>query len=347
MKIISSIINLLSKRILQIVNQRNLKKLCYNGYNLFLKTGQTPNDAFLALIKLYCETNGRFSVEFNKRLVKQSKVVESQLKGVPGIFNAIDFEKTDLELNKNGYTVFDKKLDKEFCDRLYMFAMETPLEFPPNYKTKILYNPENPIAEIYRFNIQDIVNNLDVQNLIMDPVLINIARNYLGGEPIFDFPAMWWSTAFKKTASSEAAQLYHFDMDRVKWLKVFFYINDVTPENGPHCYIKGSHKPGNKPIELLKRGYARIPDSDLNRYYKEIDFIQLYGKAGTMFAGDTKCWHKGLHPKAGHRLVLEFEYTSSLFGANRPKLIVQKSSVAFREFCKRQKVYSSNIDFAA
>ena len=34
-----------------------------------------------------------------------------------------------------------------------------------------------------------------------------------------------------------AAQMFHFDMDRPKWLKFFIYINDVNEKNGPHFFI--------------------------------------------------------------------------------------------------------------
>jgi hypothetical protein len=178
----------------------------------------------------------------------------------------------------------------------------------------------------------------------MDPVILNVARNYLQCEPIFDFPAMWWSTCFSKEASSEAAQLYHFDMDRIKWLKFFFYINDVTIENGPHCYIQGTHKPRNKPQKLLNRGYTRISDADLRPYYNSEDFKMLCADAGTVFAGDTTCWHKGSPLRSGHRLVFELEYTGSLFGANRPKMVVENSNASFRDFCKNNKVFASNLE---
>jgi hypothetical protein len=188
------------------------------------------------------------------------------------------------------------------------------------------------------------MKNKDIQDLIMDPVLMNVARNYLQCEPIFDFPAMWWSTAFQKEASHEAAQLYHFDMDRIKWLKIFIYINDVDINNGPHSYIKGSHIVGAKPDSILKRGYARIEDRELAPFYKKDDFITLTGKQGEIFAGDTKCWHKGNPLVDGHRLVLEFEYTSSLFGVNN-LIEIKTSSVSddFSQFVKKNPVYCQNI----
>ena len=189
------------------------------------------------------------------------------------------------------------------------------------------------------------MNDSDIQEQIMDPVLINIARKYLECEPIFDFPAMWWSTSFLKEASGEAAQIYHFDLDRLKWLKIFIYLTDVDETTGPHRLIKGSHLPGAKPMTLLKRGYARIPDEDLAKYHKQEDFVVIHGEAGSVFAEDTKCWHKGTPLKKGHRLVLEFEYTSSMFGSNYPKFEMRNTSEKFKQFCKNNPIYASNIKF--
>ena len=298
------------------------------GYQTFLQTGKTSHEAYMSIINLYCATNGTYSEQFNSKikLTNPPVVISGNLQGVIGNYSLVDFEKVNTELNKNGYSHFDKKLSKEVCDKLYNFALKTSARIPPSYNEKITYNPEKPLAEIYRFDLNDLANNPDIQQLMMDPVLLNIARNYLGCEPIFDFPAMWWSTAFQKQASSEAAQLYHFDMDRVKWLKMFFYINDVTMENGPHCYIQGSHLPDAKPAEMLKRGYERIPDEELHPYYKPEDVKIVCGDAGAIFAGDTKCWHKGIPLKKGHRLVLEFEYTSSMFGTNTQKLEIENCS---------------------
>ena len=75
------------------------------------------------------------------------------------------------------------------------------------------------------------------------------------------------------------------------------------------------------------------------------DFIEVSAPAGTIFAGDTKCWQKGMHVVKGHRLILEFEYTSSLFGANYPRLEVFVKNEKFQSFCESNKVFASNIHF--
>ncbi|MEO8414435.1 MAG: phytanoyl-CoA dioxygenase family protein [Ginsengibacter sp.] len=328
------------------IGEKKYKENFFSNYNMFLKTGETSHDSYMSLINLYCSTNGRLNEIAHQKIKKSNpphKIAE-QLEGVPGNFNKHGFKKINDELKKNGYVIFDKKLDKDILGRLYNYALQTGAKISYRHDGKILYDPFNPKSEIYRFDIADLVNNVDIQTLIMDPVLINVARDYLECEPIFDFPAMWWSTSFNKEASSEAAQLYHFDMDRIKWLKIFFYINDVTEENGPHCYIQGTHKPGKKPPEILQRGYARISDEDLKPYYQLDDFRVLCGDAGTIFAGDTKCWHKGTLLKSGDRLVLELEYTASLFGANRKKMIIENPTPAFRDFYNNNKVYVSNME---
>lgn len=325
-----------------------IKRNFLKGIKIYQQTGKTPDETYQALISLYCLTNGRFNEDYQENIKAANPPVNvsATLNGAIGAVDKNAFDAINDKLNEDGYITFDNKISESICDKLYTYAFNIGAKIPPKYDSKIIYDPLNPVAEIYRFDMDDLVNNEDVQALIMDPVLINVARNYLQCEPIFDFPAMWWSTAFSKEASSEAAQLYHFDMDRVKWLKIFIYLNEVTLDNGPHSYIRGSHKVGAKPSHILKRGYVRIEDKELASFYKQEDFVTLTGKKGEIFAGDTKCWHKGNPLKKGDRLVLEFQYTSSLFGANYPSLNVNTNgSDKFKKFCENNSIYASKIIF--
>src|SRR5690606_10997252 len=98
------------------------------------------------------------------------------------------------------------------------------------------------ISPRYNFSRASILRSRELQQLIFDDSLRAVAQEYLGCKPILDHLAFWWSAPFEGKARSEAAQMYHFDMDRIKFLKFFFYITDVNPNNGPHCYVRGSHK---------------------------------------------------------------------------------------------------------
>jgi hypothetical protein len=338
----------LKERIKQSLKKKPNDLLLFNeGFEKFKQTGQTPVEAYYAFMRLYGKTNGKLFETKHQEIIKNNppKKQEGTLTGVIGSYENKDFDAINAKLNEEGVVSFEKKISPELIKKLTDFAFKTHTTTAPAYDKKVYYDSSKPVSEIYRFAQQDLVNDPDIQELIMDEVFINIARKYLGCEPIFDFPAMWWSTTFLKEASAEAAQLYHYDLDRLKWLKIFIYLTDVDENNGPHRLVKGSHKPDAKPMKLLKKGYARIEDSDLAKYYKKEDFVAIKGEAGSVFAEDTKCWHKGTPLKKGHRLVLEFEYTSSLFGSNYPDWEIKNASEKFRQFCKNNPVYSSHLKF--
>jgi ectoine hydroxylase-related dioxygenase (phytanoyl-CoA dioxygenase family) len=152
--------------------------------------------------------------------------------------------------------------------------------------------------------------------------ILAVAQDYLRSSPILDIVAMWWHTAFSDRPDARAAQMFHFDMDRPRWLKFFVYLTDVTPESGPHCFIRGSHRTGAIPPDLLARGYARLDDDVVAAHFAPEDHIRFVGKKGTIIAEDTRGLHKGQHVERGDRLVFQLEFTNTLFGGAyaRPRL---------------------------
>ena len=122
---------------------------------------------------------------------------------------------------------------------------------------------------------------------------------------------MWWSTAFSNEPSSEAAQLYHFDMDHVKFLKIFVYLTDVDEDQGPHVVVRNTRR--RKPGVLLDD--RRYSDEEILAHYSADRIVSIAGPAGTMFAEDTSGLHKARLVKRGHRLLLQLMYATSGFGS--------------------------------
>jgi hypothetical protein len=147
--------------------------------------------------------------------------------------------------------------------------------------------------------------------------------------------ACGWSTAFLAgKASSAAAQHYHFDMDRVKFLEFFFYLTDVTSESGPHCSVAGSHR--RKPRVLLRD--ARIDDEEIRRHYPNDRIVEITGSRRTIVAADTRGFHKGKPLTQGDRLILEFELVTSLFGADYSTIVLnERFSDVFRAAVARDR----------
>ncbi|MCC7460196.1 MAG: phytanoyl-CoA dioxygenase family protein [Proteobacteria bacterium] len=115
--------------------------------------------------------------------------------------------------------------------------------------------------------------------------------------------------------------MFHFDMDRIKFLKFFLYLTDVTPQNGPHCYVEKSHR--NLPTELRRDG--RFKDEEIIRSFGKDSVLELCAPKGTLFAIDTRGLHKGIPLESGNRLIFQIEFANSMFGQSYPQLKIESN----------------------
>jgi hypothetical protein len=249
------------------------------------------------------------------------------LNGVKGVLGELNTEKINAIVNdikNDGYYVFQEKLSESAIDELTKFALRTEANLIPPAKDgtkRCLYDNKKIISPRYEFNEQEAFNDPLIQRITGDRSLFAVAQGYLNCMPIQDLTAMWWSAVFSKEASSEAAQLYHFDMDRFKFIKFFFYLTDVNLRNGPHCFIRGSHKW----LPDLVRKDGRIPDEEVQKSFPAKDILEIEGKKGTILAVDTRGLHKGKVLESGERLLLQVEFTNSLFGAPYNQIDLRKN----------------------
>jgi hypothetical protein len=279
----------------------------------------TPEQAYQGMVRLFCRSGG-WSNDILSRGIS-AIVPATRLPSASGMLGDLsDTKRLEIRtaLDRNGYFVFDRRLDDAICDRLLELSLQTPSlaqNGGPNGEDVIIrYERSAPRAVRYELDTSDLLANPDVQTLIADWSFIAVAQDYLRTIPILDIVTMWWHTAFSDHPDARAAQLYHFDMDRPRWLKFFVYLTDVETENGPHCFVRGSHRTGGIPRELLSRGYARHEDKDVERHFPPADRIRFIGRKGTVIAEDTRGLHKGQHVQRGDRLVLQLEFANSLFG---------------------------------
>lgn len=284
------------------------------GYAVFCATGRTPAYGYASMRQLYCRTNGRLNDAMARlaRLVRPGYALP-QPRGVLGHLDPAAVRQVAAEIRELGFHTFAQKLPPDACASLLEFATTAPCRpcpGPPGGPATVRYQRDGWIATKYAFDEERLLELPLVQRLISDPSILAVAQAYLGTRPVQDMVSMWWSTALTQEASSEAAQLYHFDMDRLKFVKFFIYLTDVGPANGPHCYVARSVR--RKPRVLLRDG--RILDGELEQHYVPEDFRELGGERGTMLAVDTRGFHKGKPLESGDRLILQIEFSDSLFG---------------------------------
>lgn len=317
-----------------------------SGYREYKRTGWTSDVAYASMRRLYRTTNGRFNdavggmckILHPKQTVDLSNSLFEQV--TPNKLKQIA-----RQMKEDGFYRFEQRLPATLCDDLLKFSLSTPglavsagsKPHPPS-----LFNRANPCTVRHEIASKDLFANELVQQLATDPLLFGISQEYLGFNPVLDVLSMWWSAPGDSALQSRAAQLFHYDMDRFRFIKFFVYLNDVDLKNGPHCYVRGSHI--RKPAKLLRD--ERITDEEMAAFYSPEDLVELIGPAGTMLAVDTRGFHKGKPLVERDRLILQIQFSDSLFGQNYAAVPVPAniSPVTLERIQKNERCYS-NLKF--
>lgn len=144
--------------------------------------------------------------------------------------------------------------------------------------------------------------------------LVEIARRYLGAEPILWLTQLKWS--FGPDAAEERRGLrvrddepiqydsdaFHYDTLDFKSLTIFIYLTDVDPTCGPHVVVENTHR--TKSVSEL----CSIILSDEAAERKFGGRIRMIlGKKGTMLFEETSCFHKASRCRT-ERLMLSIDY---------------------------------------
>lgn len=324
----------------------------FRGWLVYSVTGKTPAAAYYAMIYAFCYTGGRFNEAVSRIISFFSRKIDFvAAEGVLGSLDKGEMTRLMAEFQDKGYLVFPAALSPAACDRLMKFALDTPAMVMPmdgeasRADVYEKFNADAPSAVRYNYSAQDLINFSEVQELLADETLLAFSQKYLGTMPIVDIVTMWWHTNLHGRPDSNAAQFYHFDMDRIKWLKFFFYLTDVNADDGPHSFIQGSHKMDGIPQKFLRQGYARLSDEDVRSYYGSEREITFVAPKGTIIIEDTRGLHKGhaVAPHGNSRLLLQFEFSNSLFGAamEKAKLLAVSSEKLSAAMTAQPKTYSA------
>ena len=147
-----------------------------------------------------------------------------------------------------------------------------------------------------------------VEQLIYSSPLRTLAECYLNAEPTLMNSQIWY-TFPKEGLQAHHNFGFHYDIDDYRFLKFFFYLDDVGDDAGPHVIISGTHNEGS----VFKFFNRRITDcTAFNRYPDKV--ITMKGCAGAGFAEDTFCYHKGQYPSR-RRVILQIQFGISKIGS--------------------------------
>ncbi len=287
-----------------------LEPVVVASYRRFLRTGRTPPLGYSAMRKLFgSPRSSRLDALADRSVAEHPPLALADPSGV------ITDPAGDIveALRRDGIVQLGCRLPEPICSALTELATSAACDLTeraPGAPTHARFDPDHVLAVRYDVPEEALVESEAVQRLLADRSVLAIAQSYLGGVPVQDLAAMWW-TRPSTTSSSAAAQQFHFDLDRLRFLKLFTYLTDVGPENGPHVYVRGSHRALPAPL----RADRRFSDAEVLEHYGEGDIVSVTGPRGSMFFADTRGLHKGANSTVGNRLVFQLEYATSLFGA--------------------------------
>lgn len=194
-------------------------------------------------------------------------------------------------------------------------------EINPCYANR---NPAQPFyirdREIYEQNLDSpllIAGYLDsheacdaYQTIKADPYLLEVASRYLNHHAVYMRGEISWGFPVPNSQAEKVktARVYHCDINDFKTIKFFFYLTDVGEGSGPHVYLKGTHQTRQFGHQWIGQGCAAVDDQTLVQTYGRDRIQVVTGPAGTGFAGDPYCLHKGTVPKDKSRLLLQLEF---------------------------------------
>lgn len=180
------------------------------------------------------------------------------------------------------------------------YATGPRVEFP------IEEAPESCVNAYYRW--QDVIRVAPLLRAANDPGVLAAVQDFLGATPTISDINLWWSVL--RGGRGKENQLFHRDVDDLKFCKLFIYLTDVDEESGPHVYVRGS----SASRECLP--IRRYPDQMIRETFGDERAITICGEAGTAFLVNTYGLHKGLAPTRHERLVFVVQYSLLPIGLN-------------------------------
>ena len=321
----------------------------FMGICVYKISKKTPYFSYKSMHRLFYLFGG-IVTEFINILTKKriAKIIN---------YNDEDYSEILKNINENGLFIKENFLNHYEIEEIkkilinYEFSlrqMDGEVKKKTTEPKKYKFNPENPKAVMYSVDPNFLINQKIIQEILLKNEIYDIGRKYFGAEPIFDHVSLSISTNFNKEPDGEAAQLYHFDLDKPKWLKFLTYVNDVGITNGPHCFIKKTHKSNAIPFSLRSRGYVRLDDE--NEKIKKLikNEIKITGKAGTSIIEDTKGLHKGLMVETGYRILLNIQINSSMFGSPFKKMkFTNIDNDLLRRFREKKNFFSHSTNLTS
>ena len=265
------------------------------------------NKLYLFLRYLYVQSSGQFNIKLNHEIAKRRPIQgRLPLNEEETLFTFNECNNILNNLNNGGYAITEEMRSlRNDCDELRIALDKIPSESETSSRCFI-----NGWKNLCAFNL--------AKKLCKDQSIKYIADNFLNCDSHLN-SVLSWKTSFVPKENrnlSGDAQLFHFDSDHNRFLKIFIYLDEVERNNGPHVFIPYTSTNGRPNIAKELQRDGRISNIDIIKYGLVPQYIK--GKKGTMIFGDTHNLHKGTPvSENSNRYIFQLQFVDSPFGADR------------------------------
>lgn len=208
------------------------------------------------------------------------------------------------EMGDAGISHFGQLLTSEQAAELQQYFLRKPVKDPyrANGSTFLPDSTErHPDSHIAHHEPQGIVRAPYLFSIANRPDILAIVEGLLGCKPTLGYLATWWS--YHTDNGAQQAEHFHRDVDDWRFVKLFIYLSDVGPKNGPHIYV--SHSSASPELRQIRR----FTDDEVVAAFGAERVMELTGHAGEGFLEDTFGIHKGQPVAEGRRLIFQAVYS--------------------------------------
>ncbi len=215
-------------------------------------------------------------------------------------------------LQVNRYDLFPKEEVQPVVDSLKEKGYSTGWKIPESFVNRIVeYAKET--KHLKYWNPHRECDAID--QIARNEKVVEIARQYLGAEPILWLTQLKWS--FGPDSSGERQGLrsapdeptqydgdaFHYDTLDFRSLTIFIYLTDVDPSCGPHVLIENTHriKSFGETCQII------LSDEAARRKFGEGRIKMILGPKGTVLFEETSSFHKASRCLT-KRLMLSIDY---------------------------------------
>lgn len=215
-----------------------------------------------------------------------------------------EIESKISDLATIGLSHLGQLLTAKQAEELQTYFLQKPVHDPYS-RSGTTFLPDSskrdPESHITHHDPWDVVRAPYLFSIANRPDILAIVEGLLGCKPTLSYLATWWS--YYTGNGAQQAEHFHRDVDDWRFVKLFIYLTDVGPENGPHIYV--SHSSNSPKLRQIRR----FSDQEVTKAFGADQIMKMTARAGAGFLEDTFGIHKGQPVVKGRRLIFQAVYS--------------------------------------